>query len=87
MTPEKFELLPNEEITPSIYSPLNTPKLKNIGDLAHHVHLELTEMHEVWSGLKLAPTSAYGMRFYRNLSSLVMHYDIVSDGAHRFPDE
>ena len=33
-------------------------------------------MHEEWAGgMKLKPTSAYGVRLYQNGSSLVMHYD------------
>ena len=35
-------------------------------------------MHEEWAGgIKLKPTSAYGVRLYQNGSSLVMHHDKV----------
>jgi hypothetical protein len=35
-------------------------------------------MHEEWSGIsQLVPTSAYGVRLYRNGSALAMHYEKV----------
>ena len=39
---------------------------------------ELKPLHEQWSGIpELVPTSAYGVRVYRNGSALAMHYDKV----------
>jgi len=35
----------------------------------------LQGIHEEWSGLKLKPTSVYGIRLNSNGSSLTMHYD------------
>ena len=35
-------------------------------------------------GIKLIPTSAYGVRLYQNGSSLMMHYDKVSSHEYRF---
>jgi hypothetical protein len=47
------------------------------------IHNELLPLHEAWIGgdIKLKPTSAYGVRLYQNLSSLVMHYDKVTSAA------
>jgi hypothetical protein len=39
------------------------------------VHRELLPLHEEWSGLRLFPTSIYGVRLYQNTSSLIMHVD------------
>ena len=40
---------------------------------------ELQSLHEQWAGgIKLRPTSAYGVRMYQNGSSLVMHHDKVA---------
>ena len=62
-----------------IYHPEeNIPKFYSIGELAHRVHETLLPYHEAWAGgIKLIPTSAYGLRLYRNGSSLVMHFDKV----------
>lgn len=39
---------------------------------------ELQSLHEQWAGgIKLRPTSAYGVRLYQNGSSLMMHHDKV----------
>ena len=47
--------------------------------IANEIHRELKPLHEAWAGgIKLVPTSAYGVRFYQNGSSLVMHYDKVT---------
>ena len=66
------------------------PKFVNIGNVANEVHKELLPLHEAWAGgMKLVPTSAYGVRFYQNGSSLVMHYDkvhthVISSIVHSF---
>ena len=39
----------------------------------------LQPIHEEWSGVKLTPVKAYGLRVYTNGSSLLMHHDKVSD--------
>ena len=49
-----------------------------LGALAWEAIADLKEMHEEWAGgMKLRPTSAYGVRLYQNGSSLVMHNDRV----------
>lgn len=61
----------------SIYGPA-TPKFIDLGSLAQEVMHELRELHEDWvGGMKLRPTSAYGVRMYQNQSTIVMHNDKV----------
>lgn len=36
---------------------------------------ELLPLHEAWSGVKLVPNNAYGLRAYRNGTNLLMHVD------------
>ena len=36
---------------------------------------ELLPLHEAWAGIPLIPSNAYGLRVYRNESSLNMHVD------------
>lgn len=60
----------------SIYGPYN-PKFVELGDLAEEVIKEMRPYHEQWGGMKLRATSAYGVRLYRNGSSMVMHNDKV----------
>ena len=62
-----------------IYHPEgNQPKFAKIGKVAQEVHKMLLPLHEAWAGgIKLKPTSAYGVRLYQNGSSLVMHHDKV----------
>ena len=36
---------------------------------------ELLPLHEAWSGVELVPNNAYGLRVYRNETSLNMHLD------------
>jgi hypothetical protein len=49
--------------------------------MVHNYHLnnramyELQSIHESWSGTKLIPNNAYGLRVYRNESKLLMHID------------
>ena len=62
----------------SIYNRLGlSPKMVMDGTVWDTVHSELLPLHEEWSGLKLFPTSIYGVRMYQNSSSLVMHVDKV----------
>lgn len=61
-----------------IYHPeVNLPKFVDLHGLDWEVIEELREMHEEWGGMKLRPTSAYGVRLYQNGSSLVMHHDKI----------
>jgi hypothetical protein len=72
---EKFEEIPEEFDVEAIYGDIR-PKFLNIGGLAWEVLEDLKEMHEQWAGgMKLIPTSSYGVRLYQNGSSLVMHKD------------
>lgn len=44
------------------------------------IHHALTPLHEEWvGGMKLKPTSIYGVRVNRNGSALALHYDKVSE--------
>lgn len=79
-----------------IYHPDGSePKFIDIGSLSHKVHEMMLPYHEEWGGMKLIPTSAYGLRLYRNGSSLVMHVDKVRTHvissivhiAHEYDDE
>ena len=91
---ENFDDLPEEHEVEAIYhTPGLQPKFVNIGNVANEVHKELLPLHEAWAGgMKLVPTSAYGVRFYQNGSSLVMHYDkvhthVISSIVHIIRDE
>lgn len=75
---ENWDKLPYEQgVGDSIYA-FDSPKFVDLGKLAWEVIEELKPLHEEWSGLKLRPTSAYGVRLYQNGSTIVMHYDKVS---------
>lgn len=59
-------------------APGKPSKMIDIGSLANEVHLGLQPLHEAWAnGMKLKPTSIYGIRIYQNGSSLLMHCDKV----------
>jgi hypothetical protein len=75
-----FDNIPNEDVVDAIYHPKeNVPKFVKIGALASQIHKMMLPYHEAWAGgIKLVPTSAYGVRLYRNQSSLVMHVDRVN---------
>lgn len=60
----------------AVYTPLPS-KFVDLHGMEREVLRELKPLHEAWSGLELEGTSAYGIRLYRNGSSLVMHYDKV----------
>lgn len=75
---QNWDNLPFEQgVDDSIYA-YESPKFVDLGKLAWEVIEELKPLHEEWSGLKLRPTSAYGVRLYQNGSTIVMHYDKVS---------
>lgn len=76
---EDFESIRNEGPVAVIYHPEgNLAKFIDLGNLATWTMNELKELHEQWAGgIKLIPTSAYGVRLYQNGSSLTTHYDKV----------
>jgi len=75
---DNFDNLPYEHDVDCIYHPPGlAPKFAYLQNLAREVHHELLPYHEAWGGMKLRPTSAYGVRLYQNGSSLVMHHDKV----------
>lgn len=76
---EDFESIPNEGSVDVIYHPPGMDaKILFLGNMARELQIGLKSIHEDWvGGMKLVPTSAYGIRFYRNGSSLTMHYDKV----------
>ena len=91
----RYETLPNEYDINAIYGK-NKPLFVNIGNLASDVLNDLQSIHEEWAGgIKLRGTSAYGVRLYKNGSSLIMHYDKVHSHvissivhiAHEYDDE
>lgn len=48
-------------------------------DVLNEVHRDLLPYHEEWAGgIKLKPTSIYGIRAYLNGSALAMHHDKVN---------
>jgi hypothetical protein len=73
---ERFENLRNESKIDAVYTPIAS-KFIDLHGLDREIMKELKPLHEEWSGLELEGTSVYGIRLYRNGSSLVMHYDKV----------
>jgi hypothetical protein len=76
---ENWDNLPEERQIDAVYTrPGLLPKFVQLGGVAHEVHQALLSQHEAWAGgLKLVPTSIYGVRLYQNGSSLTMHHDKV----------
>ena len=73
----RYETLPTEYNINAIYGK-NKPLFASVGEMASDVLIDLQSIHEEWAGgIKLRGTSAYGVRLYKNGSSLVMHYDKV----------
>jgi hypothetical protein len=74
---DHFDELRNEGAVNAIYQrPGLPPKMVNLKALQRELHLALQPYLEAWAGgVKLKPTSAYGVRLYQNGSSLVMHND------------
>ena len=74
---DQWDSLRSEGSVNAIYQrPGLAPKMVNLQGLAREMHLELQPYLEAWAGgIKLKPTSAYGVRLYQNGSSLVMHHD------------
>eukprot|EP00595_Chromulina_sp_UTEXLB2642_P001267 CAMPEP_0196764834 /NCGR_PEP_ID=MMETSP1095-20130614/6959_1 /TAXON_ID=96789 ORGANISM="Chromulina nebulosa, Strain UTEXLB2642" /NCGR_SAMPLE_ID=MMETSP1095 /ASSEMBLY_ACC=CAM_ASM_000446 /LENGTH=286 /DNA_ID=CAMNT_0042121413 /DNA_START=259 /DNA_END=1119 /DNA_ORIENTATION=- len=74
---EDWDNIPLEGEVEAIYGDL-PPKFVDIGELAWDTIEELKSLHEDWAGgMKLRPTSAYGVRLYQNGSSLAMHNDKI----------
>jgi len=60
-----------------VHTPIPS-KFVDLHGLDWEVLRELQSFHEEWAnGMQLKPTSIYGIRIYRNGSSLTMHYDKV----------
>lgn len=75
---ENWDNLPEERQIDAVYTrPGLLPKFVYLGGLANEVHQALLSQHEAWGGVKLIPTSIYGVRLYQNGSSLTMHHDKV----------
>lgn len=72
----RWDSLPYEHgVDESIYG-TESPKFVHMMDLNSQVIHELIPLHEEWAGgMKLRPTSAYGVRLYQNGSTMVMHND------------
>lgn len=80
---KNFDAIPTEGNVDVIYNPPHfDPKFVRVGSMKdlRDIQQTLLPLHEQWAGgIKLKPTSAYGIRLYLNGSSLVMHYDRVSE--------
>jgi hypothetical protein len=62
---EKWQRLRIEHRVPLMYGPQS--KFIDLNSLAWEVIEDLKELHEEWAGgIKLFPTSAYGVRMYQN---------------------
>ena len=71
---QNWDSLRTEGAIPVIHGP--DSKFIDIQDTLKQVQRELLPLHEAWiGGIKLKPTSIYGIRAYRNGSSLAMHCD------------
>jgi hypothetical protein len=72
-----WEAIPEEEQFDVLYTPLPS-KFIEIPEVLAKVQKILHPLHEEWvGGIKLKPTSIYGIRANRNGSSLAMHVDQV----------
>jgi len=70
----------------------NRPLFIDQNELNREILLSLLPLHEAWAGVSLVPNNAYGLRVYRNESSLNMHVDktqthIISSILHVSHDE
>jgi len=73
----RFEDTPSRQI--DVIKGRLRPKFIDQEDLNREILLELLPMFEEWSGVKLRPAIAYGLRIYQNESSLLMHVDKIED--------
>jgi hypothetical protein len=72
-----FDNIREESRIDVLYTPLAS-KFIDVPQITSKVHRMLLPLHEEWvGGMKLIPTSIYGIRMNRNGSSLIMHYDKV----------
>ncbi|KAL1505123.1 hypothetical protein AB1Y20_008882 [Prymnesium parvum] len=55
------------------------PKFISQPQLNREAMEALLRAHEEWSGVRLQPVTAYGLRVYTNGSTLLMHHDKVND--------
>jgi len=70
-----WDHIPHERLINGVYTPMAS-KFINMNEINWDVLRQLQTIHEEWAGgIKLIPTSAYGVRLYQNGSSLMMHYD------------
>jgi len=70
-----WDHIPLENLIDVVYTPIRS-KFVDMRGVDREVMNELTTFHEEWAGgMKLKPTSAYGVRLYQNGSSLAFHYD------------
>ena len=73
-----WEHIPLENLIDVVYTPIRS-KFVSMKGVDREVMNELTSFHEEWAGgIKLKPTSSYGVRLYQNGSSLAFHYDKVA---------
>lgn len=74
---EDFDNIRDEARIDVLYTPIAS-KFVDVPHITREVHQKLLPLHEEWiGGIKLIPTSIYGIRMNRNGSSLIMHYDKV----------
>ena len=74
---ERYDSLRKESVIDVLYTP-EPSRFIDLHGLDWELLRELKPLHEEWSGLKLVPTSAYGLRLNSNQSTLSMHYDKVN---------
>ena len=74
---ENYDGIRQEPRIDVLYTPVAS-RFVDIPQLSQEVHRQLLPLHEEWAGgLKLVPSSIYGIRMNSNGSSLIMHYDKV----------
>lgn len=72
-----FDAIRDEAQIDVLYTPIAS-KFVDAPEATRKAHQLLKPLHEEWvGGMKLIPTSIYGIRMNRNGSSLIMHYDKV----------
>ena len=80
------------ELEEPIFLPTGQPELVYVDDIKGDIHERLRPLHEEWSGAKLEPTAAYGLRVYRDGQTLIPHVDrsathVISSIVHVDHDE
>lgn len=76
-----WDHIPLENLIDVVYTPIRS-KFVDMRGVDREVMHELTSFHEEWAGgMKLKPTSSYGVRLYQNGSSLAFHYDKVNTAS------